>query len=242
MYILLQLKKKLKMKKTAIILFMMFMTALQAQEIKQIPMINVSGEGKVKTEPDQALIIISVETKGNDAKDVKKENDKKMDAVLKMIKNANIAKEDFQTQRVSLNPNYDYEKKKNYYLATQTVQILLKDLSKYDELMEATVEAGINRINNVEFKTSKLTQLQSDARKLAIKDAKTKAEDFVSVLGQKVGKAITISDNSSGYNPQPILYRSMKTEAMSDGSAPNQTLAIGEIEILVNVSVSFILD
>ena len=95
------------MKKTAIILFMMFMTALQAQEIKQIPMINVSGEGKVKTEPDQALIIISVETKGNDAKDVKKENDKKMDAVLKMIKNANIAKEDFQTQRVSLNPNYD---------------------------------------------------------------------------------------------------------------------------------------
>ena len=231
------------MKKTAIILFTMLVTALQAQEIKQIPMVNVSGEGKVKIEPDQALITISVETKGNDAVSVKKDNDKKMDAVLKLIKKANIAKEDFQTQRVSLNPNYDYEKKKNYFLASQTVQILLKDLSKYDELMAGTVDAGINRINNVEFKTSKLLQLQSDARKLAIEDAKTKAEDFVSVLGQKVGKAITISDNSAGYNPQPILYRAMKSEAMAmNDGAQNETLAIGEIEIVVNVGVSFILE
>ena len=231
------------MKKTAIILFTMLVTALQAQEIKQIPMVNVSGEGKVKIEPDQALITISVETKGNDAVSVKKDNDKKMDAVLKLIKKANIAKEDFQTQRVSLNPNYDYEKKKNYFLASQTVQILLKDLSKYDELMAGTVDAGINKINNVTFKSSKILQLRSDARKLAIKDAKTKAEDFVSVLGQKVGKAITISDNSAGYNPQPILYRAMKSEAMAmNDGAQNETLAIGEIEIVVNVSVSFILE
>lgn len=230
------------MKKLAFMTMLLFVTTFQAQEIKQIPMVNVNGEGKVKIAPDQALITISVETKGNDASDVKQDNDKKMDAVLKLIKKANIAKEDFQTQRVSLNPNYDYEKKKNYYLASQTVQILLKDLSKYDDLMEGTVDAGINKINNVEFKTSKLSQLQSDARKLAIKDAKLKAEDFVSVLGQKVGKAITISDNSVGYNPQPIMYRSMmKTEAMSD-SPQNQTLAIGEIEIIVNVSVSFILE
>lgn len=230
------------MKKLAFMTMLLFATALQAQEIKQIPMVNVSGEGKIKVEPDQALITISVETKGNDAADVKKENDKKMDAVLKLIKKANIAQQDFQTQRVSLNPNYDYEKKKNYYLATQTVQILLKDLSKYDALMEGTVDAGINRINNVEFKTSKLLQLQSDARKLAIKDAKTKADDFVSVLGQKLGKAITISDNSAGYNPPPVMYRAMmKTESMSD-SAQNETLAIGEIEIVVNVSVSFILE
>ena len=231
------------MKKTAIILFTMLVTALQAQEIKQIPMVNVSGEGKVKIEPDQALITISVETKGNDAVSVKKDNDKKMDAVLKLIKKANIAKEDFQTQRVSLNPNYDYEKKKNYFLASQTVQILLKDLSKYDELMAGTVDAGINKINNVTFKSSKILQLQSDARKLAIKDAKTKAEDFVSVLGQKVGKAITISDNSAGYNPQPILYRAMKSEAMAmNDGAQNETLALGEIEIVVNVGVSFILE
>jgi len=229
------------MKKTVLILAVLFMTASYSQEQKQIPMINVSGEGKVKVAPDQALISVSIETKGTKAEEVKRENDQKMDAILKFIKKSNIAKEDFQTQRVSLNPNYDYEKKKHNYIATQSLQILLKDLAKYDELTEGLVDEGINRIDNVEFKSSKMTQLQSDARKLAIKDAKIKAEDFVSVLSQKVGKAILISDNSQIYIPQPRMY-AMKTSMAMDESAPRETLAIGEIEITANVSVSFILD
>ncbi len=230
------------MKKVILILALVFMANSFAQEHKQVPMINVSGEGKVKVAPDQALFSISIETKGTKAEEVKRENDKKMDAILKFIKKSNIAPEDFQTQRISLNPNYDYEKKKYNYIATQSVQILLKDLSKYDTLMEGLVNEGINRIDNVEFKSSKMLQLQSDARKLAIKDAKAKAEDFVSVLGQKVGKAIVISDNSQSYIPQPRMY-TMKSMAMDKAeSAPRETLAIGEIEIIANVSVSFVLD
>lgn len=232
------------MKKVVVILITMLATMTNAQttELKPIPLINVSGEGKIKVTPDQASITISVESKGTKAEDVKKENDSKIDAVLKFIKKMNIAKEDFQTQRVALYPNYDYEKKKHNYMANQTVVILLKDLSKYDALMDGLVETGINRIDNVEFKSSKMTSLQSDARKLAIKDAKAKAEDFVSVLGQKVGKAMTISDNSQGYNPPPVMY-AMKTMAMADGGAePRETLATGEIDIIVNVSVSFVLE
>jgi len=230
------------MKKVILILALVFMANSFAQEHKQVPMINVSGEGKVKVAPDQALISISIETKGTKAEEVKRENDKKMDGILKFIKKSNIAAEDFQTQRISLNPNYDYEKKKYNYIATQSVQILLKDLSKYDTLMEGLVNEGINRIDNVEFKSSKMIQLQSDARKLAIKDAKAKAEDFVSVLGQKVGKAIVISDNSQSYIPQPRMY-AMKSMAMDKAeSAPRETLAIGEMEIIANVSVSFVLD
>ena len=230
------------MKKAVLILSILFITMSYAQEQKQIPMINVSGEGKVKVAPDQASVSISIETKGSKAVDVKQENDKKMDAILKFIKKSNIASEDFQTQRISLNPNYDYEKKKYNYVATQTVQILLKDLSKYDTLMEGLINEGINRIDNVEFKSSKMLQFQSDARKLAIKEAKVKAEDFVSVLGQKVGKAILISDNSQTYNPQPRMY-AMKASLMDKSeSAPRETLAIGEIEITANVSVSFVLE
>ena len=230
------------MKKVILILALVFMANSFAQEHKQVQMINVSGEGKVKVAPDQALISISIETKGTKAEEVKRENDKKMDAILKFIKKSNIAPEDFQTQRISLNPNYDYEKKKYNYIATQSVQILLKDLSKYDTLMEGLVNEGINRIDNVEFKSSKMLQLQSDARKLAIKEAKAKAEDFVSVLGQKVGKAIVISDNSQSYIPQPRMY-AMKSMSMDKAeSAPRETLAIGEIEIIANVSVSFVLD
>ena len=153
----------------------------------------------------------------------------------------NLAPSDYRTQRVSLNPVYNYEKKKTSYNATQTVEILLRDLSKYDELMEGLVDQGINRIDNVVFQSSKLALHQSEARKLAMKDAKLKAEDYVSVLGQKVGKAMTISDNSQNYQPQPV-YARMKTMAMEDSAVPRETLAEGEITITANVGVSFILE
>ena len=231
------------MKKSILILTVLITSLgfLNAQETKQIPMINVSGEGKVKVTPDQAAITVSIETKGSKAAEVKTENDKKMDAIIKFIKKSNIAKEDFQTQRVSLYPNYDYDKKKHSYIATQSLQILLKDLTKYDLLMEGLVDEGINRIDNVEFKSSKMIQLQSEARKLAMKDAKGKAEDYVSVLNQKVGKAFLISDNSQVFIPQPRMY-AMKSMAMDVAEVPRETLAVGEIEITANVSVSFILE
>ena len=229
------------MKKALLILSILFFTMSYGQEVKQVPQINVSGEGKVKVIPDQATIAVTVETKGNNAKDVKKLNDEKIEAVLKFIKKMNLAPADYKTQRVSLNPQYDYEKKKHTYNATQTIEILLRDLSKYDELMEGLVDQGINRIDAVTFQSSKLAQYQSEARKLAMKDAKLKAEDYVSVLGQKVGRAMTISDNSQTYYPQP-MYAAMKTMERNDASGPRETLAVGEINITANVTVSFILE
>jgi uncharacterized protein YggE len=217
------------------------MALTTAQEQKPIPQINVAGEGKVKAVADQALISVSVDTKGNKAADVKKQNDETVERVIQAIRKYNLPKEDVQTKRISLNPVYDYEKKKYSYSATQTIEILLKDLNKYDGLMESLVDAGINRISNVEFRSSKIEQYKTEARKQAMLEAKKKAEDYVSVLGQKVGKALNIADNTQIFYPQPMYE--MKTMAMADGAAaPRETLAIGEITVTANVNVSFILD
>jgi uncharacterized protein YggE len=229
------------MKKVLIISAILFMTLSYAQESKQVPQISVTGEGKIKIMPDQATISVTVETKGNNVKDVKKQNDKQVESVLLFVKKMNLAAADYKTQRVALNPQYDYEKKKNTYNATQTIEILLRDLSKYDALMGGLVEEGINRIENVIFQSSKLVQYEAEARKMAMKDAKGKAEDYVTVLGQKVGRAITISDIPTNHSPQPV-YTRMKAMEMNDTEAPRETLAPGEINITANVSVSFILE
>lgn len=229
------------MKKAILILAMTFMGYSYGQEFKQVPQITVNGEAKIKVVPDQATITATVETKGSNAKEVKKQNDEQIEAVLKLIKKSNIAATDYRTQRVALNPQYDYEKKKTNYNATQTIEIVLKDLANYDTLMEGLVSQGINRIDNVVFQSSQLAKHEAEARKMAMKDAKLKAEDYVSVLGQKVGRAITISDNSQSYRPQPV-YARMKTMEASDMNVPRETLAVGEIEITANVNVSFVLE
>lgn len=228
------------MKKTILILMTVFTAAAQAQEIKQVPQINVSGEGKIKVTPDYAIISIGVENTGADAADVKKKNDVTVDAVLKYLKGFKIAASDYQTKQVSLYKNYDYNKKKTTYVASQQITVTLKDLSKYDTLMMGLVDTGINNIQGVEFKSTKVAQYESDARKAAVADAKIKALDYAGALNQKVGKAIMVSDNSQTRYPVPMMY-AMKSEAAGD-AMPRETLAIGEIEITANVTISFMLD
>jgi uncharacterized protein YggE len=228
------------MKKVLLIMILFSSVVSKAQEIKPLPQISVSGEGKIKAIPDQVFISIAVETKGTNATDVKKQNDATIEKVLQFITKFKVPKSDVQTQSISLNPQYDYEKKKRNYNATQTIEILLKNITQYDGFMEGLVDAGINKINGIEFKTSKLIEYQSEARKLAMKEAKSKAEDYVSVLGQKVGKAISITDNTQNYYPQPMY--AIKTMAMDQEVTPRETLAIGEINITATVNVSFLLE
>lgn len=233
------------MKKIAFVLLVMVSTFAGAQQLTQQntqPQINVAGEGKVTVAPDEAKITIGVENSGADAAEVKKKNDAAVDAVLKYLKNtAKLAEKDYQTKRVSLYRNQDYKTKKYTFYASQTITIHLRDLSKYDAIVMGVVDAGANTIQGVEFLTSKLAQYQSEARIKAVQDAKQKATDYATALGQKAGKAILVTDNTQTYYPSPVMMNA-RFKAEADAVAPNETLAVGEITITANVNISYSLE
>jgi uncharacterized protein YggE len=228
--------------KKLVFVFTLFVVTAQAQELKQIPQISISGEGKILVAPDIAIIQLGVQNNGKDPKEVKQLNDVTIDKVIAYIKKFGIPITDYQTTQMSLYKNYDYEKKKHSYQANQTISVTVNDISKYNAFMMEVMETGINVISGVSFKSSKMELFESEARKKAILNAKKKAEDYVSVLpGQKVGKAISISDNSQINYPQPVF---MAKGFMADTEAiqPRETLAVGEIEITATVAVIFVLE
>jgi len=230
------------MKKLVVIIAILFAVVVQAQDQKaQVPQISVTGEGKIKVIPDQVIVTVGFQNSGKDAKEVKTLNDEVVDKVIKFLKKSGIPATDYKTNNVSLNKSYDYEKKKYNFQANQTLSITLKDLTKYDDIMIGLNDAGVNSIQGVEFKSSKMEEYERDARKKAMVNAKQKAADYVSVLGQKVGKALLITDNSQPYFPQPMYKGNMMAMA-SDESVQRETLAVGEIEIITNVSVTFALE
>jgi uncharacterized protein YggE len=230
------------MKKIILVLAVFISCTQLARAQNQIPQITVNAEGKIKIVPDQVFISVSVETSGIKASEVKKDNDKSVDKVLSFIKKMNLPTTDYSTQQVSLNQRYDYtDRQKKEYEASQTITILLKDLSKYEDLMEGIVEVGVNQIDNVEFKSSKMAGYLIEARKLAIKNAKQKANDYISELpGQKVGKVISINEMESNF--YPVVAASYRVDAVAAMDAPRETLAIGELEVQSNVTVSFLLE
>ena len=230
------------MKKIALLVLVFVGTLATAQvQPNQQQQINVSGEGKILVVPDQADITVGVSNTGNNAAEVKKANDIAIDRIIKYLKSQKLPQGDYQTQRVSLNRNYDTTKKKESYVASQTIVIHLKDLSNYDALMIGLTDAGINTVNGVSFKTSKQTQYESEARVKAVADANKKAADYTGALGQKLGKALLVTDNTQTYYPPIYRMAAMKEESM-DAAAPRETLAIGEITITANVNISYLLN
>ena len=200
------------------------------------PQVNVNGEGSVKIKPDYAVITMGAEIKDLDSAKAKKQNDEIIAKMIQVIKKSAIAEKDYQTQRVNLYKTREYQEKKDYFVASQTITITLRSLDNYEKLMADLMAAGANTINGVEFKSTQTEKVATEIRAKAVLNAKKKAEDYASALNQSIGKALIISDQSMVNNPRVYM---MKTAMADESAGMDQTLAVGEIEIATNVNVVF---
>jgi len=227
--------------KTIFTFIVLLITATTIAQTNPQPTVNVTGEGIVRVVPDEVTVSVRVENEGKNAKEIKKENDRIVNNVLAFVKSMNIEDKYVSTEYIRLNKNYDYNTKTYNYSANQSLSIKLKDLSKYEALMNGLLDTGINRIDGISFSSSKSDSLEAEARKKAVANAKMKAEEYVSVLNQTIGKAVSISEYSSVNNPPQPIYKMAIME--SDSSAGGQqTLAPGEMEIKIMVNISFLLN
>src|SRR5947199_259688 len=68
--------------------------------------ISISGEGKVFAKPDVALVMLGVHSEASKSQDAVNQNNEKMNAVIKAIKDSGVNEKDIQTVSYSLNPVY----------------------------------------------------------------------------------------------------------------------------------------
>ena len=214
------------------VLFSLISTMAIAQN--QTPTVEVIGEGIVYATPDMVNISISIEKEGLDLKNLRQKNGEAVAQVLQLL-SKELPMENFQTSYVSLYKD-DYNKL-NKYRVVQNINIKLEDISKYDNLMNAIFDAGVNRIDGISFGVKNKEKLLQEARIAAIDDARKKALLYAVSLDQNIGKAIQIKEVNSHFNDiQPVERMS----EMSLGSTGNDnTLAVGKIAIEAQVNVAF---
>ncbi|MDX1544293.1 MAG: SIMPL domain-containing protein [Christiangramia sp.] len=225
------------MKKVLFLLAVLTLTSAFAQQSSDRSIVNVTGEGIVKVEPDEVLIKSRIEHEGPSAASVKKKNDEVVDKVIKYLKSQNIDEKDIKTDYVNLNKRYDYNEKTYSYVANQAISIELHDIKDYEKIMKGLLENGLNRIDGIQFKSSEMEKYEREARKKAVLDAKTKAHQLAEPLGQEIGKAFSISEME--YNSIQPLYRMDEAVEMSQAKGGQQTIAPGEMEIKIRVNVGF---
>jgi len=183
--------------------------------------ITVVGEGKVRIMPDVARTTIGVDVRKSTVKEASSEAKTVMDQVLKVLKAQAIEDKDIQTSGFSIyveSPPYGpdgtpADKAQPVYHVTNQVSVTIRDLDKVGAVLDAAIEAGANNIFGVNFSLADPTELQSEARKKAVADAKAKADELAGLVGLKVDKVVSISEvigntgafYSSAFKPgQPV--------------------------------------
>ena len=216
------------------VLFSLISTMAIAQN--QTPTVEVVGEGIVYATPDMVNISISVEKEGLDLKNLRQKNGEAVAQVLQLL-SKELPMENFQTSYVSLYKD-DYNKL-NKYRVVQNINIKLEDISKYDNLMNAIFDAGVNRIDGISFGVKNKEKLLQEARVAAIDDARKKALLYAVSLDQNIGKAIKIKEVNSHFNDIQPVERMSKMSLGSPANGNDNTLAIGKIAIEAQVNVAF---
>ena len=150
-------------------------------------LVSVQGLGEIVVTPDLAFIDIGVQTKNADAAVAQKENAKLMTAVVEAIKAAGIKAEDIKTTGYNLYQTYDYVLEKQsdpYFIANNTVNIKIKDITKVGAIIDTATAAGANTVNSIRFTVADDSKVYQEALKLAMADAKGKATAIM-----KIGRA-----------------------------------------------------
>jgi hypothetical protein len=126
----------------------------------------------------------------------------------------------------------------------------MKTILYFLMLYARVLEAGVNYVHGVEFRTSELRKYRDQARALAIQAAQQKAVALAGELSQEVGEPLLIQENAdywwSGYSSwwgssSSGMYQNVIQDS---GQAPvdtESTLAPGQISVTARVTVEFVL-
>jgi uncharacterized protein YggE len=198
--------------------------------------ITVTGDATVSVAPDLAQIDAGVSSDGKGAREASDANNAAMGKVLLALKGAGIGEDDYQTSRLSLQPQYASNRSGPSpivgYRASNRVTVRVREANKLAGVIDTLVGAGANDIGGIGFSVSNASKLLDGAREQAVADARRKAEIYAKAAGVMLGAPVNISEES---NPGPVPFR-RNVAAMAASPTP---VAQGEETLHVTVSVSW---
>jgi hypothetical protein len=215
--------------------------------------ISVTGDAEVKVVPDRANVYLGVETRNKDIATASSLNDASVRQVIAAIRGLGVDPSDIQTDFFHVEIVYSGHEGTivDYFKVTKEIQVVLKNVSRFEELLNTVLRTGANHIYGIEFATSELRKHRDEARALAAKAAIEKANDLAAVAGMKVvGKPTSVSSYSygggswygrcCGYGYGSNMYQNVAQNVVSSGGEGSQgTVSLGKISVTANVTMTF---
>jgi hypothetical protein len=213
-----------------------------AQQCERKSLLTVSGTGEVRVVPDQVSFIVEVQNFDKDRAKAKTDNSGRVRNVLEVIRSFKVDEKSLQTHQQSIGARYkggDESKALLGFNAVTRIRVKLLDLKVMDDLQEKVLANGATEISEIEFEIADRSQHRAKARAMAIAAAKEKARVMAEELGQKIGRAFSMTEGQS----TTWMYAQMGLTRQSNDFAVqgynSSTLAEGTIQIQESVQIEF---
>ena len=174
--------------------------------------IAVSGNAQVLVVPDQIELRIGILSHDPTLAKAKADNDARSSAVLTRLRELGLPARDVQTDALHIQPEYRSDGSRPPELVRYHVQrhvaVTLREVAKFETVLQSALDAGANEVLNIQFCTTELRKYRDQARQMATRAAREKAQLIAGELGVKVGRPIQISEQWLDYGWSSYNYYS----------------------------------
>jgi uncharacterized protein YggE len=173
--------------------------------------------------------------------DALRQNGAQMARVRAALSAAGIADRDIQTLNLSLTPVYrngDYDQRDVIaYRASNQLLIRFRQLGGAGPILDALVAQGVNEIAGPMLDFDDPAAALDEARTLAIRNARARADLYARTLGMRVKRVVYVSDDSGGRRLPVSGFANAQMNGASD-----TTIDAGGRRIEATVTVVFELE
>lgn len=228
-------------------------------QIMQYPasahMATASGTGVVYAVPDRAVVVLSVRCWDKNLRAAYSQNSNNSQKVLSLAAKYHIEAKNLQTSEIIIEPTYPEQSggttatqatKANGYKVERRIAFQLNGTKDLAALIADAIDAGANTLQSVTLETSNLRKLKDEARLLAVRAAREKAEAMASELKAKLGRALIVKETGSAVSDLDSSTRWVNTmanlEALTGRSSASETqdsFAPGQLAISSSATVTF---
>jgi len=176
--------------------------------------VTVEGSATARVVPDTATFSFGQETDGASAKAALADNAAAMRRVITALLRAGVAKDDIQTQDVSVYPRRNENGDVVGFSASGSVVATVRRLARAGAVVDAAVGAGADETSGPQFDRSSRSELTQKALREAFSNARAKAETLAREAGSSLGEVRRIEETSQEPQPVPIgVYRAAALDA-----------------------------
>ena len=226
----------------ALLLVMPVAAAAQQQTPNPDSVVVASGQGVVFAAPDRAWITISAETRAPSPREAQRLNAQAMRPVQEKLKAAGIADEAIRTMGYDVQYEWDFVNGKRVgrgYVARNTIEVRIDVVDRVGEYLEIAAGSGATALGGVRFDLKDQAKLEREALRLAVVDARAKAEAAAAGAGRTVERIIRIEEQGVVAPPMPVRVMRESLQAAAADAAP--PISAGQAEIRARATVTAVI-